>query len=225
MNLRTIRAFFLCISFTGFSSIENAGTRRAISKALPSVVRIEAYNDEGLGIGSAAGFAYRKDGIIVTAAHVISGGKVFLVIMADGDMLPGVFVGKDNAGDVAVLRVYKELRPIRFANSDKAYVGEALFAIGHPLGLFNTVTSGIVCGKSRNIGREYGDYIQTDAKVNPGSSGGPLLNARGRLIGMVVLTVRTPSGAVTGYGLAVPSNRIRATVRVILKNAKITLWD
>jgi serine protease DegQ len=164
------------------------------------------------GTGSGAVIDARA-GLIVTNAHVVDGGATFEVQFSDGRVLAASLVGKDDATDIALLRVAPTgLRQIDVTNSDEVLVGDLVFAIGHPMGLDQTLTMGIVSGLGRTgIGDGLEDYIQTDAPINPGNSGGPLIDSRGRLIG-VNTAILSRTGGNVGIGFAVPARMMLAVV-------------
>jgi serine protease DegQ len=165
---------------------------------------------EGTGSGAVIN---AREGFIVTNAHVVEGGARFEVQFADGRSLAAQVVGYDTATDIALLRVAPAgLSQIEVTNSDDVQVGDLVFAIGHPLGLDQTLTMGIVSGLGRTgIGDGLEDYIQTDAPINPGNSGGPLIDSRGRLIG-VNTAILSRSGGNVGIGFAVPARMMLAVV-------------
>jgi len=167
---------------------------------------------------SGSGVIISSDGYIVTNNHVVSGAQSLEVILADGSVLPAKLIGVEEYSDLAILQVDGDIAvPASWGNSDMLKAGEPVVAIGSPLGDFtNTVTQGVVSAVERTIEIEE-DYfleglIQTDAAINQGNSGGPLLNTSGQVIGINTLIVRgSGSGAVAeGLGFAIPSNTARA---------------
>jgi S1-C subfamily serine protease len=157
--------------------------------------------------GSGSGFVISTDGFMVTNHHVIENASSIKASFADGLDLIASLVGTDPSTDIAVLKVYKEeLKPLQFANSDLLEPGQIAIAIGNPMGLQHTVTAGVVSATGRSLrannGRLIDDIIQTDAALNPGNSGGPLVNSEGRVIG--VNTAVIPSAQ--GLCFAVSSN-------------------
>jgi len=180
------------------------------------------------GLGS--GFIVSKDGLIVTNNHVVGSAEGLQVRLSDGREFEATVVGRDQATDLAVIRltlpeIPPALRPVSFADSDSIEVGEWVIAIGSPFGLSNTVTQGIVSAKGRSItpretGRNYEDFIQTDAAINPGNSGGPLLSLEGQVVG-VNSAIATRSGGYEGIGFAIPSNIARAVMENIIANGRV----
>ena len=155
-----------------------------------------------------SGFIISADGLIVTNNHVIEGADEISVIMHDDTRLKAKLVGRDAKTDLAVLRVKsnKPLPFVRLGNSDKSRVGDWVVAIGNPFGLGGTVTAGIISARARNINAgPYDDFIQTDASINRGNSGGPMFNLKGEVIG-INTAIFSPSGGSVGIGFAIPSN-------------------
>ncbi|GAB4528353.1 MAG: DegQ family serine endoprotease [Parvularculaceae bacterium] len=155
-----------------------------------------------------SGFVIDPGGIIVTNNHVIEGADEITVTFGNGDTAQAELVGRDEATDLAVLRVEveRELPYVEWGDSDTARVGDWVLAIGNPFGLGQTVTAGIVSARSRDIrATRYDEFIQTDASINQGNSGGPLFDLNGQVIG-VNTAIISPSGGSIGIGFAVPSN-------------------
>jgi serine protease Do len=180
------------------------------------------------GLGS--GFVVSKDGFIVTNNHVVANAQALKVKFTDGQEYDAKLVGRDEATDLAVIRVdTREIKtslvPLNFGDSDSLDVGEWVVAIGSPFGLSSTVTAGIVSAKGRSIspkegGRAYEDFIQTDAAINPGNSGGPLLNLQGEVIG-INSAIASRTGGYEGIGFAIPSNIARAVMDNIIAHGKV----
>ena len=155
-----------------------------------------------------SGFIIDPIGIVVTNNHVIADADEINVILNDGTKLKADLVGKDVKSDLAVLRVHtdKPLKAVKFGNSDKLRLGEWVIAIGNPFSLGGTVTAGIVSARNRDINSgPYDNYIQTDAAINRGNSGGPLFNLNGEVIGINTAII-SPSGGSIGIGFAIPSD-------------------
>ena len=149
--------------------------------------------------GAGSGFAISSDGFIVTNNHVIEDASSIKVAFADGLELDASLIGTDPSTDIAVLKVYDgDLKPLQFANSDLLEVGQIAIAIGNPMGLQHTVTAGVVSAKGRSLRATNGslidDIIQTDAALNPGNSGGPLVNSEGKVIGVNTAVVSEAQG-------------------------------
>jgi serine protease Do len=154
-----------------------------------------------------SGFIIDSSGLVVTNNHVIADADEISVILNDGTKLNAELVGKDSKSDLALLRVHtdKPLKAVKFGDSDKLRLGEWVVAIGNPFSLGGTVTAGIVSARNRDINSgPYDNYIQTDAAINRGNSGGPLFNLNGDVVG-VNTAIISPSGGSIGIGFAVPS--------------------
>ncbi|MDZ8263379.1 HhoA/HhoB/HtrA family serine endopeptidase [Nostoc sp. ChiQUE01b] len=173
--------------------------------------------------GSGSGFIINSSGQIVTNAHVVDGADRVTVILKDGRTFDGKVLGEDPVTDVATIKINANNLPtLAVGNSDVLQPGEAVIAIGNPLGLNNTVTSGIISATGRSssdIGAsdKRVDYIQTDAAINPGNSGGPLLNARGQVIAMNTAIIR---GA-QGLGFAIPINTVQRIAQELISKGKV----
>jgi serine protease Do len=159
-----------------------------------------------------SGFIVDAAGVVITNNHVIADADEITVILTDGTRLKAEVVGKDTKTDLAVLRVKptKPLKAVKFGDSDKVRLGEWVIAIGNPFSLGGSVTAGIVSARNRDINSgPYDNYIQTDAAINRGNSGGPLFNLDGDVIG-VNTAIISPSGGSIGIGFAVPSKVVQA---------------
>ena len=161
-----------------------------------------------------SGFIIDPSGLVVTNNHVIADADEISVILNDGTKLKAELVGKDSKSDLALLRVHsdKPLKSVKFGDSDKLRLGEWVIAIGNPFSLGGTVTAGIVSARNRDINSgPYDNYIQTDAAINRGNSGGPLFNLNGEVIGINTAII-SPSGGSIGIGFAVPSDSAIAVI-------------
>src|SRR3954465_7158738 len=157
-----------------------------------------------------SGFIVDAAGVVVTNNHVIADADEITVILTDGTRLKAEVVGRDTKTDLALLKVKpdKPLKAVKFGDSDKLRLGEWVIAIGNPFSLGGTVTAGIVSARNRDIqSGPYDNYIQTDASINRGNSGGPLFNLNGEVIG-VNTAIISPSGGSIGIGFAVPSKTV-----------------
>jgi serine protease Do len=161
-----------------------------------------------------SGFIIDASGLVVTNNHVIADSDEINVILNDGSTLKAEIVGRDTKTDLALLKVkpLKPLKAVKFGDSDKLRLGEWVIAIGNPFSLGGTVTAGIVSARNRDIqSGPYDNYIQTDAAINRGNSGGPLFNLDGEVVG-VNTAIISPSGGSIGIGFAVPSKTVMAVI-------------
>ena len=165
-----------------------------------------------------SGFIIDSSGIIVTNNHVISEAEDILVTIDGGEDYEAKVVGADPLSDIAVLKIKSnnKFKPVKFGDSDKARIGDWVIAIGNPLGLSGTVTAGIVSARNRNIGMSrYEDFIQTDASINQGNSGGPLFNMEGEVIGINTAILGRQGNI--GIGFSIPSNNAKIVVNQLIK--------
>lgn len=167
--------------------------------------------DFGQRSGTGSGVIYTSDGYIITNNHVVDFADEFEVTLHDNREFKARLVGKDESTDMAVIKIdAKDLQAIDLGNSDEVKVGEWVLAVGNPFDLTSTVTAGIISAKGRDINIIKGyspieSFIQTDAAVNPGNSGGALVDVNGRLIG-INSAIATPTGSFAGYSFAIPVN-------------------
>jgi S1-C subfamily serine protease len=191
----------------------SAAFERAASLALPSVVQINSSSSLGSGI------VFDAQGDVVTNAHVVEGARSFEVVTSDGRRHGATLRGAFPPGDLAVVRLRdggNGLKPARFADSSKLRVGQAVLAVGSPLGLRSSVTNGIVSAVSRTVSEGNGvappSVVQTSAAINPGNSGGALVDMSGAVVGIPTLAATDPQlggGAAPGVGFAISSNTVR----------------
>ncbi|MBF9033083.1 PDZ domain-containing protein [Rhodobacterales bacterium HKCCE2091] len=169
------------------------------------------------------GFVIAADGLIVTNAHVVENADTLTVTLDDGTTYDAEVVGLDAATDIAVLRIEAEDLPVlEFGSSEALRVGEPVVAVGNPFGLGNTVTTGIVSALGRDINAgPYVDFIQTDAAINMGNSGGPLLNEAGEVVGVNTAIV-SPTGGSIGLGFSVPSDIVADVVADLSEGGAVT---
>jgi serine protease Do len=166
-----------------------------------------------------SGFVIDPSGIIVTNNHVIADANDITVNFTDGQKLKAEIIGKDAKVDVAVLRVKPEkpLKAVKFGDSDKSRVGDWVLAVGNPFGLGGSVSAGIISARNRNIDKgPYDSYIQTDAAINKGNSGGPMFNMDGEVIG-INTAILSPSGNSIGIGFATPANSVAPVIEQLQK--------
>ena len=191
-------------------------------------------NDDGQdetqrGEGAGSGVIITADGYIITNNHVVEEAKEggITVILSDKKEYKAKLIGRDPLTDIAVIKVEANNLPVaHIGNSDEISVGEMVIAVGNPLGLNSTITSGIVSAIGRgalNLNRDryaVEDFIQTDAAINPGNSGGGLFNLRGSLIG-INSAIATRTGTYMGYGFAIPSNLMKAVALDLIEDGKV----
>lgn len=199
-------------------SVVNISTTGIVEQSSPKIPSIEDFFNfpfnmpnpepserEFSSLGS--GFVISADGYIVTNNHVVENASDIQVTFTDGLKLEAELIAFDNETDLALLKVNStnKLPFLNFGDSDSAKVGSWVMAIGNPHGLGGSVTAGIVSARGRMLGGRYDDFIQTDAAINRGNSGGPLFNLDGEVIGVNSM-ILSPSGGSIGLGFAIPSN-------------------
>jgi S1-C subfamily serine protease len=183
---------------------------KIVADAVQGVVSV--LTDEGQGSGA----VYSEEGYIVTNYHVIKTASNIEVLFSDGSRADAVLIGSNSVNDIALLKVdIDNLYELDFGNSNNVKIGEKVVALGNPLGLSFTVTEGIVSAKDRIIIEGSAGLIQTDVAVNPGNSGGPLLNKEGEVIGIV----NAKLAGYEGLGFAIPSNIVVSDISSILAAA------
>ena len=186
------------------------------------------FGESRSGQASGSGFVVSGDGYVVTNAHVVDGASSVRVKIGDGETRTARIVGTDASADIALLKVdpgTQKLEPLALADSDDLHVGDPTYAIGSPYGLQRTLTTGVVSALDRQIDAPNGfsidSVIQTDAALNPGNSGGPLLDSAGRVIGVNSQIESNSSGGSasnSGIGFAVPSNTVTSVVEQLLED-------
>ena len=180
-----------------------------IEDAVKSVVTIRT------DVGQGTGFIITNDGYVVTNAHVLAGGQIVQAMDYEQNILPAQFIGYNSKFDIALLKISGNYERLRLTDSDKVQIGEKVIAIGNPLGLQFSVSQGIVSGIHREGPNGIEAYIQTDAALNPGNSGGPLIDTDGKVIGINNFKI----GAGESLGFALESNFIEGAVNEISNQA------
>ena len=176
----------------------------------------------GFSMSLGSGFFISEDGYLVTNNHVVDKGSSFTVVLDDGTELPAKVIGTDDKTDLALLKVNDpghKFTYVKFADS-KPRVGDWVVAVGNPFGLGGTVTAGIVSAEGRQIGGPYDDYIQIDAPVNRGNSGGPTFNVNGEVIG-VNTAIYSPSGGSVGIAFDIPASTVSSVVNDLMKHGSV----
>ena len=199
-----------------------------VSKVAPAVVTVRseqrARTGQRNGGGLGSGVIVNGGGYIVTNHHVIDGADRVEVELKDRRSFPARVIGSDEASDLAVLKVEAANLPsVPFGNSEVVNVGDVVLAFGNPLGVGQTVTMGIISAKGRATGLGDGsfeDFLQTDAPINSGNSGGALVNTRGELVG-INSQILSPSGGNIGIGFSIPANMVRAVTDALVTDGKV----
>ena len=227
---------------TQLSNIDSVKVAKSISRVFekvaetisPSLVTIQSkqevlvrgrngFRPRGFNLGLGSGLIISSEGYIVTNAHVIEQADEIAVSLSDGQTVNAEIIGTDEKTDIAVIRIKKEgLQASKLGDSDKVRVGEFVIAAGNPFGLSASITSGIVSAKGRgNVGiTDYEDFIQTDASINQGNSGGPLVNLDGEVIG--INTAMLGRNGNIGIGFAIPVNLVKDIVNDLRDDGEVT---
>jgi serine protease Do len=175
-------------------------------------------------VAQGSGFFISDDGYLVTNNHVVSDGAAFVVVLSDGTEFDAKLVGKDPRTDLAVLKVddKRKFTYVKWADDSKIRVGDWVVAVGNPFGLGGTVTAGIISARGRDIGSgPYDDYLQVDAAVNKGNSGGPTFNLSGEVVG-INTAIFSPSGGSVGIAFAIPSTTAKDVVADLIKSGSVS---
>ena len=196
------------------------GMRALMRRLLPGPAGNPEPGADDAVLGS--GFIIRADGLIVTNRHVIAGARTVQVKLADGRSFAAKVIGADAATDIALLRVSASSLPaLRLGSSESIAVGEPVIAIGNPFGLGQSVTAGIVSARGRTLEADpYIDFLQTDAAINAGNSGGPLLTTDGAVIG-VTSVIFSPNGGSVGLGFAIPAETVASVIGELEKHGRV----
>ena len=206
-------------------SVVSITSSRTVLQQVPLTIedlllgRQRAQKAKSTSLGS--GVIVSKEGHIITNHHVIAGMTEIRVQLPDGRNIAARLIGSDPATDIAVLRIEeKNIEPMPLGDSDELRVGQQIFAIGNPYGLDETVTRGVVSAKGRRTANDSGvEVLQHDAAVNPGNSGGPLVNIRGQIVG-INSAIYTRTGGFQGISFAIPSNTVRRVMDAIVSRGR-----
>ena len=174
-------------------------------------------------VSQGSGFFISEDGYLVTNNHVVQGGATFAVVLDDGTELDATLIGTDPRTDLALLKVEdeREFTYVAFADDGQVRVGDWVVAVGNPFGLGGTVTAGIVSARGRDIGAgPYDDFIQIDAAVNRGNSGGPAFNLNGEVVG-INTAIFSPSGGNVGIAFAIPASTAKEVISSLMENGAV----
>jgi S1-C subfamily serine protease len=174
----------------------------AVEKVKTAVVKIELYKkdkNKEVAAGTGSGFLFSSDGLLFTNSHVVHNAEIIKVKLHDGSTVPATLTGDDPDTDLAILKISgQEFTPVKLGNAEELKIGQLVIAIGNPLGFQHTVTAGVVSALGRTLegqtGRMMDSMIQTDAALNPGNSGGPLINTDGEVVGVNTATIRGAQG-------------------------------
>jgi S1-C subfamily serine protease len=205
-------------------SYSNSVTK-AVEKLNPSVVHIEVRHSGNYGYGAAgsgSGFIFDTNGHILTNSHVVNGANEIYVTLYDGEKYSAQMIGQDPETDIAILKIEgKNLRAAKMADSEKLSPGQIAIAIGSPFGFQYTVTAGVVSAIGRTLRSSAGNLmdniIQTDASLNPGNSGGPLVNSKGEVIGVNTATIADAQGLC----FAIPINTAKFVIEQIMRYGRV----
>lgn len=207
---------------TGNSEMDEQFRQFFERQGIPLPQQQEKQGRQG-GVALGSGFIISKDGIIVTNNHVIDKATSIKVTLDDGTELPAKLVGADPKSDLAVLKIEadRKLPTIEWGDSDKLKLGDQIVAIGNPFGIGTTVTAGIVSARGRDLhSGPYDDFIQIDAPINHGNSGGPLVDLDGKVVG-INTAIYSPNGGSVGVGFAIPSDQAKVIVAKLQKDGSI----
>ena len=198
----------------------------AIEQIKNAVVKIDVFREQNgrkMPAGSGPGFVFSSDGLIFTNAHVIAKAGTIRVTLLDGSELEATVTGKDTDSDIAILKIYGNGYTVaKLGDSQQLQIGQFLIAIGNPLGYQHSVSTGVLSGVGRTLrtanGQTIENVLQTDAPLNPGNSGGPLINTDGEVVGINTAII----GGAQGMSFAIDINMAKEVARQLIQNGKVT---
>jgi len=198
---------------------------QAIDKIKNAVVKIDVFREQNgrkIPAGSGSGFVFSSDGLIFTNAHVIAKAGIIRVTLLDGSEMEAVVSGKDPDSDIAILKIYSNGYTVApLGDSQQLQIGQFLIAIGNPLGYQHSVSTGVLSGVGRTLrtanGQSIENVLQTDAPLNPGNSGGPLINTDGEVVGINTAII----GGAQGLSFAIDINMAKEVARQLILNGKV----
>ena len=202
---------------------ESGRSAAAVARALPSVVALRVFGREKDAFG--AGVVVRDDGLVLTALHVVEGASAIAVTTSGGEEFPGKIVGRDRGADLALVRILAPDRTFpraRLGGDDDLAVGETVLAISNPFGIGISATRGVVSARERRnvVTDNVAPLLQTDAAINPGSSGGALVDLDGNVVGLIT-AILTRTGGHQGVGFAVPSRELERALPALIEGKPV----
>ncbi|MBP7710613.1 MAG: Do family serine endopeptidase [Rickettsiales bacterium] len=225
--MKIILPLLLSLLIQSTSFAQEAATKQSLADVvedlLPSVVTISITSKISTNQEFGSGFIVSKDGFVVTNNHVIDEASEITAGLSSGEKFKAKIVSIDKKTDIAVLKIDsdKELKFAKFGDSTKARIGDSVIVVGNPFGLGLSVSTGIVSAKGRNLNNgQIDEFIQTDAAINNGNSGGPMFNSRGEIIG-ISTSILSPSGGNVGIGFAIPSSIAAQIVRQLKDKGEV----
>ncbi|MCE2687111.1 MAG: Do family serine endopeptidase [Rickettsiales bacterium] len=222
VNISTVQSVNLNQQTLEKLGLKNIFSEKALEELRQNIEKQLTNSEKLSSIGS--GFIISKDGLIVTNQHVIDNASKININLSDGSKYEAKILGFDKKTDLALLKINtkKELPFVKFGDSNKSRIGDPVIVIGNPYGLGGSVSSGIISYLGRDINRQQSDeFIQTDAAINKGNSGGPMFSINGEVIGVSTI-IFSPSGGSVGIGFATPSNVVEKIIKQLQEKGNIT---
>lgn len=222
VNISTVQSVNINQQTLEKLGLKNIFSEQAIEELKKNIEKQLTNSEKLSSIGS--GFIISKDGLIVTNHHVIDNASKVNINLSDGSKYQAKILGFDKKTDLALLKINtkKDLPFVKFGDSSKSRIGDSVIVVGNPYGLGGSVSSGIISYLGRDINKQqYDDFIQTDAAINKGNSGGPMFNINGEVIGVSTI-IFSPSGGSVGIGFATPSNIVEKIIKQLQEKGNIT---